>query len=102
MIIIEKISELSASLAQLDAFCFDTETTDINPLNASLVGISISFNPCEAYYIPFPQDKKQALERLKSFIPLFENEKILKIGQNVKYDLQVLNNYGIMVRGRDI
>jgi DNA polymerase-1 len=96
----EKISELSASLAQLDAFCFDTETTDINPLNAALVGISFSYTTCEAYYIPFPQDKNQALERLKSFIPLFENEKILKIGQNVKYDLQVLNNYGIMVRGR--
>jgi DNA polymerase-1 len=97
---LDKISELSDLLMKLDAFCFDTETTDINPINASLVGMSFSFKPFEAYYVPFPADKKQALECLKIFIPLFENEKILKVGQNIKYDLQVLNNYNVRVKGR--
>jgi len=96
----EKISELSGSLMKLDAFCFDTETTDINSINAALVGMSFSFKPFEAYYIPFPAEKKMVLERLKILIPVFENEKILKIGQNTKYDLQVLNNYNVRVRGR--
>lgn len=97
---LEKISELSDLLKKLDAFCFDTETTDINPINALLVGMSFSFKPFEAYYVPFPADKKQALECLKILIPLFENEKILKVGQNIKYDLQVLNNYNVRVKGR--
>ena len=95
----EKISDLSSRLSQLDAFCFDTETTDINPLIAQLVGISFSFNLFEAYYVPFPQDKKLALEKLQKLIPLFQDQKILKIGQNVKYDLQVLNNYNIILGG---
>jgi DNA polymerase-1 len=96
----EKISELSDLLIKLNAFCFDTETTDINPINASLVGMSFSFKPFEAYYVPFPADKKQALERLNILIPLFKSEKILKVGQNIKYDLQVLNNYNVRVKGR--
>src|SRR4030043_186920 len=96
----EKISDLSSRLSQLDAFCFDTETTNINPLIAQLVGISFSFNLSEAYYIPFPQDKKLALEKLQKLIPLFQDQKILKIGQNVKYDLQVLNNYNIILGGK--
>jgi DNA polymerase-1 len=96
----EKISDLSSRLSQLDAFCFDTETTDINPLIAQLVGISFSFNLFEAYYVPFPQDKKLALEKLQKLIPLFQDQKILKIGQNVKYDLQVLNNYNIILGGK--
>jgi len=96
----EKIAELTSRLARLDEFCFDTETTDINPLNASLVGMSFSYSPFEAYYVPFPPDRNQALNRLKSFIPLFEDRKILKIGQNVKYDLQVLNNYNVIPVGK--
>ncbi len=96
----EKISELSDSLMKLEAFCFDTETTDINPVNAALVGMSFSFRPFEAYYIPFPAEKKQAMDWLKILIPLFENEKIRKIGQNIKFDIQVLNNYSVVVRGR--
>jgi DNA polymerase-1 len=97
---LDKISELSEHLVKQEAFCFDTETTDINPINASLVGMSFSFKPFEAYYVPFPADNKQAMERLKIFIPLLENEKIVKVGQNIKYDLQVLNNYNIRVKGK--
>jgi DNA polymerase-1 len=96
---IERITDLCSRLSKLNAFCFDTETTDINPLIAQLVGISFSFNPSEAYYVPFPQDKKQALDKLQNFIPLFQDQKILKIGQNVKYDIQVLNNYNIILGG---
>jgi DNA polymerase-1 len=96
----EKITDLTSRLSALAAFCFDTETTDLNPLIAQLVGISFSFNPYEAYYIPIPQDKKQALDKLQKFIPLFQDQKILKIGQNIKYDLQVLNNYNINLGGK--
>ena len=73
---------------------------DINPLTADLVGMSFSFNSSEAYYVPFPPDKKQTQDRLQNFIPLFKDKKILKIGQNVKYDLQVLNNYNIIPGGK--
>jgi DNA polymerase I len=95
-----KISELSSILMKLDAFCFDTETTDLNAINAELVGMSFSFKPFEAYYIPFTAERKQTIQRLNFLIPLFENEKILKVGQNIKYDLQVLNNYNVRVKGR--
>lgn len=96
----EKIDDLSSRLSQVNAFCFDTETTNINPLLAELVGIAFSFNPSEGYYVPFPQDKNQAMGQLKSFITIFHDQKILKIGQNVKYDLQVLNNYDIIPGGK--
>ena len=95
----EKINELIIKLSQLNAFCFDTETTSINSLTAELVGIAFSFHSYEAYYVPFPQDKKQTQDRLQNFIPLFINKKTLKVGQNIKYDLQVLNNYNIMIQG---
>jgi DNA polymerase-1 len=96
----EKIRELSYRLAQLDAFCFDTETTDINPHLAELVGIAFSFNPTEGYYVPLPQDQNQTQDLLKNLIPVFQDRKILKVGQNIKYDLQVLNNYNIIPGGK--
>ena len=94
-----KINELIIKLSQQSAICFDTETTNINPLNAELVGIAFSFQSFEAYYVPFPPDREQTENRLQYFIPLFNNKTILKIGQNIKYDLQVLNNYNITVQG---
>ena len=94
-----KINELIIKLSQQSAICFDTETTNINPLNAELVGIAFSFHSFEAYYVPFPPDREQTENRLQYFIPLFNNKTILKIGQNIKYDLQVLNNYNITVQG---
>jgi len=94
-----KINELIIKLSQQSAICFDTETTNINPLNAELVGIAFSFQPFEAYYVPFPPDREQTENLLQYFIPLFNNKTILKVGQNIKYDLQVLNNYNITVQG---
>jgi DNA polymerase-1 len=90
---------LISELNNLQAFCFDTETTNIDPLEAELVGVAFSFRNNEAYYVPFPADKSIAISLLKKFEQVFANQEIEKIGQNLKYDIQVLNNYQIAVRG---
>ncbi|KPK86953.1 MAG: DNA polymerase I, partial [Bacteroides sp. SM23_62_1] len=96
----EKIHELVSRLSSQQAFCFDTETTSIDPLNAELVGIAFSFNSTEAFYIPFLEGETNVWNRLQHFKQLFEDERILKIGQNIKYDLQVLANYDIHLGGK--
>ena len=94
-----------AVLSSAQEFCFDTETTSIDPMQAELVGISFSVKPHHAYYVPLghlylgapkqiPLD--QALSALK---PVMENPEIGKVGQNIKYDLLVLGHYGISVKG---
>ncbi|WP_417366055.1 DNA polymerase I [Flavobacterium beibuense] len=80
--------------------CFDTETTGVNTLTAELVGMSFSWETGKAFYIPFPENRDEAQELINKFIPFFEDENIEKIGQNLKYDLQVLSNYGITVKGK--
>jgi DNA polymerase-1 len=80
--------------------CFDTETTSINPLVAELVGIAFSWEPGKGYYISFPPDKEESAELLQKLKPFFEAEDILKIGQNLKYDIKVLRQHGMEVRGR--
>lgn len=97
---LEKINELVSRLSGKNAFCFDTETTSINPLNAELVGMAFSYNSSEAFYVPFQEGEKKVLDRLKDFKPLFEDQNILKVGQNIKYDIQVLANYNINLRGK--
>ncbi|WP_448529952.1 DNA polymerase I [Raineya sp.] len=82
------------------AFCFDTETTSLDHLQAELVGISFAYYPNEAYYVPFPAEKSQAQAILEEFRAVFENENIEKIGQNLKYDISVLQNYDISVKGK--
>lgn len=94
------ILELIAYLERQDEFCFDTETTALNPNEAELVGLSFSYVAGEAFYIPFPEDQEEAKKKLELFRAVFENENITKIGQNVKYDLLVLKNYGMDVRGK--
>ncbi len=94
------IKELITFLERQDEFCFDTETTALNPNEAELVGLSFSYVPGEAFYIPFPADQEKAKEKLELFRGIFEDENITKIGQNVKYDLLVLKNYGMQVRGK--
>lgn len=90
-------------LGRLDtgqAFCFDTETTSLDPLTAELVGISFAFVAHEAFYIPVPGDVRQRtviLDRLRSY---FEDDSKAKIGQNLKYDISVLRTHGIMVAGK--
>jgi DNA polymerase I len=94
------ILKLIKHLEVQDEFCFDTETTSLNPNEAELVGLSFSYLPGEAFYVPFPAAQKAAEQKLELFRGLFENEAIGKIGQNVKYDILILKNYGIEVKGR--
>lgn len=92
--------ELCHFLCLQDAFCFDTETTSIDAHIAELVGFSFAYTKGEAFYIPTPPDREEAIEILSDFLPAFENENIAKIGQNLKYDLLVLQNYEIKVKGK--
>jgi len=95
----ELIDSLVDHLLVQKEFCFDTETTDINARDAELVGMSFAYRKGEAYYIPVPADQKEAQKIVDKFKPVFESEKILKIGQNIKYDLMVLKNYDVSVKG---
>ncbi len=79
--------------------CFDTETTSLDSKDAELVGLSFAYRVGEAFYIPIPADRTEALRILNLFKPFFEKESITKIGQNIKYDILVLKNYGIDVKG---
>ena len=96
----EKRLSLITQLLGEKEVSFDTETTGIDANNAELVGLSFSWKPGEAYYIPIPSSRDAAIEILSEFDPLFENPDRLWIGQNVKYDLLVLKWYGIEVKGK--
>ena len=78
----------------------DTETTSTSPIDAELVGLSFSVQEHEAFYVPIPPQRDAAQNVLEIFRPVYEDEQILKIGQNLKYDLEVLHNYGIELRGQ--
>ena len=80
--------------------CFDTETTSTNALDAEIVGLSLSFNEGEAFYIPMPAEREKATTRLELLREIFENEETEKVGQNIKYDITILANYGIEVKGK--
>jgi DNA polymerase I len=88
------------TLMQQTSVCFDTETTGIDALNAELVGMSFSWAKGEAYYVPFSENQEEAQILLEKFKPFFESESIEKIGQNIKYDLKILANYGIQIKGK--
>ena len=77
----------------------DTETTSTHPIEAELVGLSFSVAPHEAFYVPIPANREEALRIVNIFKPLYEDPKILKVGQNIKYDLEVLRNYNIELKG---
>ncbi len=77
------------------SFVFDTETTGLDPHQAELIGMSFAYQPGEAYYVPVPEDFEAAKKIAQAFEPLFIAPKIIKIGQNIKYDLIVLKKYGI-------
>ena len=96
----QKRAELIQQLTKQKSFCFDTETTGLNAFEAELVGMSFAFKPHEAFYIPFSENQKETTEILKEFAPLFENTAIEKIGQNIKYDINVLHKYNIRVKGK--
>ncbi len=100
-----ELRDLVTLLSSAEEFCFDTETTSIDPMQAELVGISLALKPYHAYYLPlghvYPGVQQQIThERALSLLkPVMENPGIKKIGQNVKYDLLVLGHYGITVKG---
>ncbi|MEN9322631.1 MAG: polymerase [Bacteroidota bacterium] len=91
---------LIQQLQNQTSVCFDTETTGINTLHAELVGMSFSFEKGKGFYVPFPENQTEAKALLEKFRPFFENEQIEKIGQNLKYDLKILKNYGMSVAGK--
>ena len=95
----EERNRLRTLILQQKAVCFDTETTSLESLEAELVGIAISFNVREAYYIACPADRSQTQQIVDGFRTFFESETIEKIGHNLKYDIQVLANYNIAVKG---
>jgi DNA polymerase-1 len=94
-----EIYELANMLLQQKEICFDTETTSLSVIDAELVGISFSFKENTGFYIPIPKEREKAEKILSILQPVFENENILKIGQNIKYDLHILKNYEINVNG---
>lgn len=80
--------------------CLDTETTSADAIDAELVGLSFSVVEKEAFYVAVPANRKEALKIVNIFKPLYEDEKILKIGQNIKYDYEVLHKYGVTLKGK--
>jgi DNA polymerase I len=95
----ESLKKLVSELMTLKEFCFDTETTSINALESEIVAASFSWKKGEGYLVYFPQSREETEAMLKILQPVFENPSSLKIGQNIKFDLQVLGNYGIEVKG---
>ena len=91
---------LLQNLQNQTSVCFDTETTNIDALHAELVGIAFSYEKGKGFYVPFPENKEEATALIEKFRPFFENDAIEKIGQNLKYDLKVLSNYSIQVKGK--
>ena len=95
----EKRYEIIQKLLTTESFALDTETTGTEPMEAELVGMSFSFAENQGYYVPVPADREEALKIVNQFRPVFENEKSMKIGQNIKYDMIVLHNYDVEVKG---
>ena len=101
--LVDNISDcysLVEKLMVLKSFAFDTETSSLNALEAEIVGLSFCYKAKEAYYVPTPTNPKERDEILTVFKPLFENERIEKVGQNIKFDYHILANYGIELKGR--
>ena len=96
----EKRAQLIKELTNAPEICFDTETTDLDTLTASLVGLSFSIRPHHGWYVPIPEDRNDAQKIMEEFRPIFESEHIAKIGQNIKYDYSMLRSYGISVNGK--
>ncbi len=95
----EKRAKIIQKLLTTKILALDTETTGTDPMEAELVGMSFSFAENQGFYIPIPADREEALKIVNEFKEVFENEKTLKVGQNIKYDMIVLQNYGVEVKG---
>ncbi len=93
------IKSLISFLDRQDSFCFDTETTSLVAIEAALVGMSFSYRKGEAFYVPFPEDPEACQAQADLFKAIFAKESTIKIAQNIKYDMSVLRNYGIEIKG---
>ena len=95
----DKMLEILSIFKTKEILSLDTETTSTSAIDAELVGLSFSVTPHEAFYVPIPANREEALRIVNIFKPIYEDPKILKIGQNLKYDLEVLRNYNIRLAG---
>jgi DNA polymerase-1 len=95
----DKRAQLINKLSKLKEFSFDTETTSLDVHKSELVGMSFSYKQNEAYYVPVPANQNEARSVASEFRKVFSDDRIKKIGQNIKYDMQVLSNYDIEVKG---
>ena len=95
----EAISKFLAKISTHDFFCVDTETTSTDVFSADLVGMSFCWKKNEAFFILLPENREEAQKIVDQFKPLFENDKIFKIGQNLKFDVLMLKQYGVEVKG---
>ena len=95
----EKIDRLLQNILTQPILSLDTETTGTDPIRAELVGMSFAYTENQAFYVPVPANREEAQRIVDKFKPVFENQATLKVGQNIKYDILVLGNYGIEVQG---
>ncbi|WP_299054024.1 DNA polymerase I [uncultured Polaribacter sp.] len=91
---------LLKKLLQQSSVCFDTETTGLKALEVQLIGIAFSFEAGKGYYVSLPEDQEETAAILEEFRPFFTSEEIEKIGHNLKYDIKVLSNYNMPVKGK--
>ena len=96
----EAMWDLAALLGNATQFAFDTETTSLDAIQSELVGMSFAMHAHEAYYVPVPADRAAAESVVEIFRSVLENENIMKIGQNIKYDYMVMRNYGVTIGGK--
>ena len=95
----EKQEQLLQNILTQKILSLDTETTGTDPIRAELVGMSFSYDENQAFYVPVPADRTEAQRIVDKFKPVFENKETLKVGQNIKYDMLVLANYGVELQG---
>lgn len=96
----ESLEQLISDLAKQQIFTFDTESTGLDAMLADIVGLSFCYAAGTAYYVPTPLDKNEAQKVIDLFKPILENPNISKVGQNIKYDILLLDKYGIKVQGQ--
>ena len=96
----EEMRKLCDYFLTNEILCLDTETTSTSPIDAELVGLSFAVKEFVAFYVPIPAEREKALQIVNIFKPVYEDPKILKVGQNLKYDLEVLRNYNVQLQGR--
>ena len=96
----DKIDDFLRIILTKKIISLDTETTNTDAMSAELVGMSFSYAENQAFYVPVPKDREEAQKIVDKFKPVFENEKSIKVGQNIKYDMIVLANYGVAIKGQ--